>query len=752
MADKIQKICLSTTVGGKEISIQTGTLAKQAGGSVTTHLGGTVLLTTSTCASYPKNLPFMPLTVEYRERTYAAGKIPGGFFKREARPRDKEVLNARMTDRPIRPLFPKGWRNETMIYSLLLSMDGQNDAGPLSMTGASASLLLSNAPFNDAVAGVRIGRFAESKEWVLFPTFEERETLDVEMVVAGKSDAILMVEGGANQVGEDVLLEALNRAHDAIKELCALQVKLVEEAKKDGRVIEKLSVVAPDFPEPVKSFVLDAARPKVREELRKGYKEKFTLHEKLKEISDALVEEVKKKAESDAAWAGLDAHVWGIVYGLEGTEGRNLIIEEDKRHDGRALDEIRPITIETGVLPMTHGSATFTRGETQALGVATLGTPGDMQVMDELEGDWKDRFLLHYNFPGFSVGEVKPERGPGRREIGHGTLAKRAIIPLLPNEEEFPYTMRVVSEILESNGSSSMATVSAASLSMYDAGVPLKAACAGVAMGLISQDGKFKVLTDIAGLEDHVGDMDFKVAGTRTGVTAIQMDMKVDGLPISVLESALEQARKGRLHILEKMDAVMASPRAELSPNAPRLERVTIPVDKIGMLIGPGGKNIRRISEEYGVHVDVDDDGSVFIGGTDATGVAQAKAEIEGMTAEPEIGKIYKGRVVSCVEFGAFVEIMPGREGLLHISQIDVKRVEKVTDVLQEGEEVEVKCLEVSKEGKIRLSRKAVIAPGSENEGGDSRGGGGGRGPRDNRGGDRGRDRDRGPRRERSHR
>ncbi|PCI34959.1 MAG: polyribonucleotide nucleotidyltransferase [Elusimicrobia bacterium] len=748
MPDKIQKICLSTTVGGKEISIQTGTLAKQAGGAVTTHLGGTVLMTTSTCAKSPKNLPFMPMTVEYRERTYAAGKIPGGFFKRETRPKDKDVLFARMTDRPIRPLFPKAWRNETMIYSLLLSMDGINDAGPLSILGASASLLLSDAPMNTAVAGVRIGRYAESKEWVLFPTFEERESLDVEMIVAGKSDAILMVEGGADQVGEDVLLEAMNKAHEAIKELCDLQLKLVEEAKKNGRVIVKMTCEEAEVPELVKNYVLDTARPKVREQLRKGYKDKFELHHHLKEISDAILEDVVKKGETDEAWAGLDKHVWEIIYGLEGEEGRNLIMEEDKRHDGRALDEIRPIHIELGLLPMAHGSATFTRGETQALGVATLGTPGDMQINDDLEGDWKDRFLLHYNFPGFSVGEVKPERGPGRREIGHGTLAKRAMIPLLPDEEDFPYTMRVVSEILESNGSSSMATVSAASLSLFDAGVPLKASCAGVAMGLISQDGKFKVLTDIAGLEDHVGDMDFKVAGTRKGVTAIQMDMKVDGLPISILEKSMEQARVGRLHILEIMEKAIEKPREELSDNAPRLMRLSIPSDKIGALIGPGGKNIRRIQEEYDVNIDVDDDGSVFVGGVDAAGVAQAKAEIEGITAEAEVGKIYKGRVVSCVEFGAFVEIMPGKEGLLHISQIDVKRVEKVTDVLEEGQEIEVKCLEVSKEGKIRLSRKAVISPGSENEGG-------GPGGRDSRGGPRTghrASRDRGPRRESSRR
>ncbi|MFH1724106.1 MAG: polyribonucleotide nucleotidyltransferase, partial [Elusimicrobiota bacterium] len=714
MSKKLQNISLSETIGGREISIQTGTLAKQAGGAVTIHLGGTVLLTTATTADKQRPVSFLPLTVEYRERTYAAGKIPGGFFKREARPRDKEVLNARMTDRPIRPLFPKSWRNETMIYSLLIAMDGKNDAGPLSITGGSASLLLSNAPFTEPVAGVRIGRDAASKEFIIFPTFEERGNLDLEMVVAGKKGAILMVEGGANQLPEDVMLEALERAHKEIEKLCDLQLRLVDEAVKSGKKIAKPEVAAQDYPEPVKSFVIEQAREEVKKHLRVGYKGKFELGEKLKEVGKRISEEVVKKAESDPAWTGQEAHVWNIVYDLEGEEGRKMILDEGVRHDGRKLDEIRPITIATEVLPVTHGSAVFTRGETQALVVATLGTPGDMQIMDELEGDYKDRFLLHYNFPGYSVGEVKMERGPGRREIGHGTLAKRALLPLLPAPEDFAYTIRLVSEILESNGSSSMATVAGGSLALFDAGVPMKAACAGVAMGLIMEGDKHAILSDIAGLEDHVGDMDFKVAGTRDGITALQMDIKVGGLSIQVLREALEQAHKGRLHILSEMEAAIAAPRKELSPYAPRLIRISIPIDKIGALIGPGGKNIRRIIEEYGVEVDVEDDGSVFIAGVQADAVAQARAEIEGMTAEPEIGKIYKGRVVSCVEFGAFVEIMPGREGLLHISQIDVKRIDKVTDVLSEGDEVEVKVLEVSKEGKIRLSRKAVISPGSE--------------------------------------
>ena len=748
--EELQNTRLSATIGGKDIFIQTGTLAKQAGGSCTVHIGGTVLLCTATVAKNPKDVSFIPLTVEYRERTYAAGKIPGGFFKREARARDKETLYARCTDRPIRPMFPDGWNRETMIYNLLVSMDGQNDAGPLSIMGASMALLLSDAPIKDAVAGVRIGRVADTKEFILFPTHDERETLDLEMIIAGKKDAILMVEGGCAQVSEETVIEALEIAMKAIGELCALQDRVVAEAVANGRKIEKAVVTPPDYPEPVKTFALEKARPIVQKHLRAGYRTKLELPTRLKELKNLIEAEVIEKGKTDPAWAGQEKHVSGIIHDLESEEGRRLIVNEKVRPDGRKPDEIRPITIKTSALPCTHGSVVFTRGETQALVTTTLGTPGDMQVMDELEGEYKDRFMLHYNFPGYSVGEVKPERGPGRREIGHGALAKRALVSLLPEEEDFAYTIRIVSDILESNGSSSMATVCGGSLAMFDAGVPLKAACAGVAMGLMMENGKYTVLSDIAGLEDHVGDMDFKVAGTREGITALQMDIKVEGLTVAILKEAMEQARKGRLHILDKMEAALPTPRAELSQFAPRLIRISIPVDKIGALIGPGGKNIRRIQEEYDCEVNVEDDGSVFVSGVDATAVMQAQAEIEGMTAEPEIGKIYKGRIVSLVEFGAFVEIFPGREGLLHVSQMDTKRVDKPTDLFKEGDEVEVKVLEVSKEGKVRLSRKAVIAPGSENDTPGPRRDGPGGGGRGREGGRDGRGFP--PRRERSHR
>ncbi|MEK7746706.1 MAG: polyribonucleotide nucleotidyltransferase [Elusimicrobiota bacterium] len=717
MSDPIQKIRLSETIGGKEVSLQTGTLAKQAGGAVTTHLGGTVILTTATVAENAKLISFVPLTVEYRERTYAAGKIPGGFFKRETRPRDKETLYARMTDRPIRPCFPKGWNHETMVYTLVISSDCKNDAGPLSITGGSAALLLSDAPFTEPVSGVRIGLLKD--EFVLFPTMEERAELDMELVVAGKKGAILMVEGGAKEIPEEKLLKALELAQAEIDKLCELQLRLVAEARKAGHAPVKYSVVAPEFPEPVRSFVTGKALEPIRKALHHGYKHKHGIAEQIKPLQSSLVAEVIEKAKTDPAFAGQEVHVGAILSEIKGEEGRAMIVHERVRPDGRRLDEIRSIAIHTPALPCTHGSAVFTRGETQALVAVTLGTPEDMQIMDELEGEYKDRFMLHYNFPGYSVGEVKPERGPSRRDIGHGLLARRALLPLLPDAEQFAYTIRIVSDILESNGSSSMASVCGGSLALFDAGVPMKAPCAGVAMGLFTDKGKVAILSDIAGLEDHVGDMDFKVAGTKNGVTAVQMDVKVAGISIAVMKEALAQANRGRLEILAKMEEALAQPRPELSPLSPRLIRLQIPVDKIGMLIGPGGKNIRRMIEEYGVGIEVEDDGGVFISGTDADAVGRAISEVEAMFKEAEVGKIYKGRVVSCVEFGAFVEIMPGREGLLHISQIDVNRVARVTDVLKEGQEIEVKVLEVSREGKIRLSRKAVTSPGSELQGGD---------------------------------
>ena len=731
----IQKISLQETVGGNTIAIETGTIAKQAGGSVTTHLGDTVTFSAATANEQPKDISFMPLTSDYRERTYAAGRIPGGFFKREARPRDKETLTSRLIDRPIRPLFPEGWRYETMVQTLVMSSDLQNDPDVLAINGASCALLLSDIPWNGPVAGVRICRIND--QFVLFPTFEERETAELELVVAGKKGALLMVEGSANEIPEEIFVEALKVASEAIDKLCDLQLRVVAESEKSGRKVAKREIKPAEAPANVEEYVTSKALEPIKKALRAKL-DKDGLDSAISAVKDPLKKELEEKGKTDAAWAGAEKWVGHVIENILYRESRALTIVDRIRPDGRGFEEIRPITIQLPIFPRVHGSVLFTRGQTQALCTATLGTPGDMQIMDVLEGEYKERFMLHYNFPAFSVGEVRPERGPGRREIGHGALARRSLVPLLPNEEEFPYTLRVVSEIMESNGSSSMASVCGGSLALFDAGVPMKAACAGIAMGLVLEGNKYAILTDIAGIEDHNGDMDFKVAGTRKGITGFQMDMKIEGLSIQVMKEALDQAKRGRLFILDKMDAALPEPRKQLSQYAPRLYRLQIPVDKIGALIGPGGKNIRRLIETYGVSVDVEDDGSVYIAGVDPLGCDQAKAEVEALTLEAEVGKIYKGHVVSIKEFGAFVEIFPGKEGLLHISQIDVKRVARVEDVLKEGDEVEVKCLEIDSDGKIRLSRKAVIQPGSELVGGvlPPRTGGGER-----RGGDRNGDR-----------
>lgn len=736
MSDPIQKVSVSETIGEKTITFQTGTLAKQAGGSVTTHIGETVTLTAATANIKPKEISFVPLTSDYRERTYAAGKIPGGFFKREARPREKETLTARLIDRPIRPLFPEGWNFETMIANLVVSSDLQNDPDMLALNGASAALMLSDIPWNGPVAAVRIIRKGE--DFTLLPTYEEREGCDLELIIAGKKGAILMIEGSASEVAEDVFTAALEIAQTAIDKLCDLQHKLVEESEKAGRKTVKREFTSETFSKAVEDYVTAKVQGPIKEALRAKH-DKFGLDGAIRGLKDSvkkeIAEDVKTKPELEDGIEDTSAIIEEVLY----NESRVLTLDDRVRPDGRKFDEIRPIDIQLPVFERVHGSAVFTRGQTQALATCTLGSPSDAQVMDVLEGEYKERFMLHYNFPSFSVGEVRPERGPGRREIGHGALARRSFTAVLPPDTEFPYTIRLVSEILESNGSSSMATICGGSLALFDAGVPMKAAVAGIAMGLVIKDGKYAVLTDIAGIEDHNGDMDFKVAGTAKGITAFQLDMKVEGLSVDILKEALAQARTARLFILDKMNAAIDKPRAELSKFAPRLLRVQIPTNKIGALIGPGGKNIRRLIDTYGVEVEVEDDGSVFIAGIDATACNQAKAEVEAICEEAEVGKIYKGHVVSIKEFGAFVEILPGKEGLLHISQIDVKRVERVEDVLKEGDDIEVKVLEVDSSGKMRLSRKAVISPGSEKDGngsGPRRGGPGRGGPR--RGGDRG--------------
>ncbi|MDP3542795.1 MAG: polyribonucleotide nucleotidyltransferase [Elusimicrobiota bacterium] len=731
-----QKISLQETVGGKTITLQTGTLAKQAGGAVTVHLDETIVFCAATVQKNPKDVMFVPLTSDYRERAYATGRVPGGFFKREMRPRDKEILTSRLIDRPIRPLFPEGWNFETSVQSIVVQCDMQNDADVLAITGASCALMLSDAPWAGPVGGLRICRV--NGAFVIFPTWEERAMADLELIVAGKKDALLMVEGSAQEVSEEVFAEALDLAQKEINKLCDLQLNLLKQSAASGRTVLKKYPKTVEIPAAVTALVKQKCEEGIKNALRAKL-DKHGLDAQVDALKDAVKKELDEK-KADAAYADGSKWVGKIVEEILYTESRALTLDAKQRPDGRGFEEIRPIEIMMQPFARLHGSVVFQRGQTQAFCSATLGTPGDMQIMDVIEGEYKERFMLHYNFPSFSVGEVRPERGPGRREIGHGALARRSIAALLPPVDEFPYTLRIVSEIWESNGSSSMASVCGGSLALFDAGVPMKAACAGIAMGLVLEGGKYAVLTDIAGIEDHNGDMDFKVAGSRNGITGFQMDMKIEGLSISIMKEALAQAKRGRLFILDKMDAILPEPRKELSANAPRLYRIKIPSDKIGALIGPGGKNIRRIQETYGVNIDVEDDGSVFVAGTDPIGCDQAKAEVEALTLEAEIGKIYKGHVVSIKEFGAFVEIFPGKEGLLHISQIDVKRIARVEEVLKIGDEVDVKVLEIDSDGKIRLSRKAVIAPGSENDSPGPRRDGPPREPagRGGRGGDRG--------------
>ena len=723
------KTRLSERIGEKAFIMETGQLAKQAAGAVLVQLGDSIVLAAVTMASKPKAeiMSFVPLTVDYRERTYAAGRIPGGFFKREGRPREKEILSSRLADRCCRPLFPEGHNLETQVQIVVLSADGKNDTDVLGINAASAALMVSNVPFNGPLGAVRIGR--KDGAFIVNPTFEEREEgLELELVVGGKSDGILMVEGGGKEVSEELMLEAVALAWAEIKKICALQTELQQKAGKTKSPVKPLP-----YPEGFKDAMKALVSQPILDCLM-AFPEKHARDNQLKELKKSATATMLEKHPASETLSDLAFE--DVLYNVS----RQMVLEKKVRADGRKYDEIRPITSQAPFLPRTHGSALFTRGQTQALATVTLGTPQDMQIMDELEGEYKERFMLHYNFPGFSVGEVKPERGQSRREIGHGALAKRALYALLPSNDEFPYTLRIVSDIMESNGSSSMASICGGSLALFDAGVPLKAACAGIAMGLIYVDGKYAVISDIMGFEDHLGDMDFKVAGSANGITAFQMDLKVEGISLDIMKEALMQAKAGRLHILGKMNEALDKPRPELSPFAPRLFKVVIPQDKIGALIGPGGKNIRRIQEETGAEVEVEDDGSVFISGLDAEKVKAAKEMVEFVTAEAEVGKIYKGKVVSIKEFGAFIEILPGKEGLCHISQLDTKRVAKTEDAVKEGDSIEVKVLEVDNMGKIRLSRKAVLQPGSEFEGDQGgRGGGGGgggrpdRGPRDRR-------------------
>ncbi|HWK11986.1 MAG TPA: polyribonucleotide nucleotidyltransferase [Vicinamibacterales bacterium] len=718
------------SVGGRTISIETGRLAKQADGSVLVRSGDTIVLVTACAASNPREgIDFLPLTVDYREYTYASGRIPGGFFKREGKPSEKEVLTSRLIDRPIRPLFAQGWRHETQIIALLISADAENDSDVLAITGASAALALSSIPFTRTIAGVRVGHV--EGQFVINPTFEQRRTSRLDLVVAGTKDAIVMVEAGAKEVSEGEMVEALERAHNAIKEIVAGIDALAAQAGK-----AKTQVSVKEISKEFYREVEEKAYGPLADAMR--IKDKLENYGSVDEVLADLVAsfpeaEIERRSDAKTIFKELKEKVM-----------RDEALERGKRLDGRAFDEIRPITIEVGVLPRAHGSVVFTRGETQALVTATLGTAEDQQKIETLDGEQWKRFMLHYNFPPFSVGEVQFLRGPGRREVGHGALAERALAPMIPAEEKFPYTIRVVSDILESNGSSSMASVCGGSLAMMDAGVPLKSAVAGVAMGLIMDEttGRYAVLSDIAGAEDHYGDMDFKVAGTRDGITALQMDIKVAGITTEIMRKALEQARQGRFFILDKMERALEAPRADVSRHAPRIVTIKIPVDKIRDVIGPGGKMIRSIIERTGVKIDVEDNGTVNVASSDEASAAKAIGIIQELTATPELNKVYAGKVQRITDIGAFVEIMPGVDGLLHVSEIAHYRVKDVRDELKEGDQVMVKVINIDPSGKIRLSRKALLpAPeGVPAQGGDE---GGDRRPRH----DRDRDR-RGPRRE----
>ncbi len=687
------------TVGQGTLSLETGKLAKQAGGAVVVRLGDSVVLVTACRAGTPREgIDFLPLTVDYREYTYASGRIPGGFFKREGKPAEKETLTSRCIDRPIRPLFPGGWRFETQVIALVLSADAENDTDVLAITGASAALALSDIPLQKTIAAVRVGLV--DGQYVVNPTFPQRKESRIDLIVAGSADGLVMVEAGAKEVTEEEVVGALEAAHAAIKRIVAA---IDDLAAKSGRkkVAVAVTSIDPAFEQSIEQKVMQPLTDAMR------------IHDKLQnyERVDQVLAELVASLPADAP--DQKANAKAVFKHLKEKVLYHEILSNHVRLDGRKLDEVRPIWIETSVLPRTHGSAVFTRGETQALVTCTLGTADDAQKIETFEGETWKSFMLHYNFPPFSVGEVGRMTGPGRREVGHGALAERSLAGMLPAEEHFPYTVRIVSDILESNGSSSMATVCGASLAMMDAGVPLKSPVAGIAMGLVMDEktGQYAVLSDIAGAEDHYGDMDFKVAGTSDGITALQMDIKVAGITTEVMRKALAQARQGRLHILGKMSEALAAHRQSISAFAPRIVTIRIPVDKIRDVIGPGGKMIRSIIERTGVKIDVEDDGRVNVASADGASAQKAISIIQELTATPELNKTYLGKIQRITDFGAFVEIMPGTDGLLHVSEIANHRVKDVRDELKEGEQLMVKVINIDPTGKIRLSRKALLLP-----------------------------------------
>ena len=684
-------------VAGKRFRLETGRMAKQADGAVVATYGDSVILATAVAAQTVKpGVNFLPLTVDYQERAYAAGKIPGGYFKREGRPSEKEVLTSRLIDRPIRPLFPEGYYYETQVIASVLSADKTGTTDIVSIIAASAALAVSSIPFEKPVAGVKIGRL--NGQFIVNPDLETLDSGDLNLVVAGTEDAVMMVEAGANELPESVMLDAIELAHAEIKKIVAAIHALRREAGKPKRTVE-VETVDPALIEQVRGLVIGAMREAIL------IPDKLARQERLDEICDEAAERLKSEEDPKRE------HFVRLAFEqIEYHEVRHSILERGVRADGRGTTDIRPITCEVGILPRTHGSALFTRGETQSLAVATLGTTEDEQRIDALEGEYSRAFMLHYNFPPFSVGEAKPLRSPGRREVGHGALAERALKAVIPGKQAFPYTLRLVSDVLESNGSSSMASVCGGTLALMDAGVPIKEPVAGIAMGLIKEGDRAVVLSDILGLEDHLGDMDFKVTGTKNGVTALQMDIKIGGITPALMRQALEQARLGRLHILDKMLSALSAPRTNLSPFAPRIFTLKIKQDKIRDVIGPGGKTIRSIIAETGVKINVEDSGDVSIASADEASAQKAIEMINRLTAEVEVGKVYLGTVRKIMDFGAFVEVLPGTDGLVHISQLAHHRVKSVSDEVKEGEQILVKVLEIDKQGKIRLSRKEAMA------------------------------------------
>jgi polyribonucleotide nucleotidyltransferase len=685
----------NTVVGGETITIATGKLAGQAGGAVTVHQADTVLLATATMSDTPREgIDFFPLSVDYEERLYAGGRIPGGFFRREGRPSEAAILTARLTDRPIRPLFPKDMRNDVQVILYAISSDGETPMDILGINGASAALMISNIPFDGPVGAVRIGHI--DGEFIVNPTYQQLESSDLDLRVAGTREAVLMVECGANEVDESTMLAAIEMAHREIQPLITLQEEM---RAKVGKPKSEYPVV--DLPEEARRAVEQWLGSRMKD-LLSTPKDKAAMASEYEDLAATAVETLMTEE--------LDENtIRGALSEIHKKDVRDLILNQRRRIDGRTPQDIREIHAEVDLSPRAHGSGLFSRGETQVLTLATLGTPRERQELDGLSPVEEKRYMHHYNFPPFSVGETRPLRGASRREVGHGALAERALIPVLPAEEEFPYAMRLVSEVLSSNGSTSMASVCGSTLALLDTGVPIREPVAGIAMGLVKEGDQYTILTDIQGIEDHLGDMDFKVAGTKNGITALQMDIKISGITQNILSEALQQALEARLYILDKINECMPAPRAELKPHAPRMTIFNVNPEKIGAIIGPGGKTIRGIQDETGVQIDIEDDGRIFIAAVDGVSADRAKEMIENLVEEPEVGRIYTGRVVRTTDFGAFVEILPNVDGLVHISQLDSMRVNRVEDVAQVGEEITVMVTNIDSDGKIRLSRQAVL-------------------------------------------